>query len=220
VTAPAWNVSRNRKEFFELDAAGNSLLALSHETIGGLVKSKSLAVTIGAFAAFSVCSIASAHPGHSGNSGFATGLTHPLGGVDHLLAMFAVGLLAYRMGRNYLWVLPIVFISSMLAGGLFARTRLEIPLTEQIVGVSAVILCILVAIAARVPALVCVGLVSAFAIFHGYAHVSEMAGASGLVSYMTGFTITTALLHALGIAVGVSLRITKVTSSRGSLGLV
>ena len=49
------------------------------------------------------------------------------------------------------------------------------------------------------------GLVGLFAIFHGHAHGAEMPMDVSAAGYGAGFLIATALLHATGIGIGLSL---------------
>ena len=148
-----------------------------------------------------VASLASAHPGHrTPAGGFASGAAHPIAGIDHVLAMVAVGLLAARLGGRALWMLPAAFVPLMIGGGLLAGAGVAVPAVEQGIAASVFAFGCLLAVAMRLPTLPLAGLVGAFAIFHGYAHVAESTGGSP-ASYLGGFALSTTLLHAAGIAI-------------------
>ncbi len=143
-----------------------------------------------------------AHPGH-GQAGFTAGLLHPLTGLDHLLAMLAVGMLAVRCGGKALWLVPLTFMSCMLVGGFLAYAGVPMPLGEWAIALSVLVFGTMIAIATRpgaLPACVVVGLL---ATFHGHAHVAEMAAGLPLAAFCGGFLLSTALLHGMGIAIGV-----------------
>lgn len=140
-----------------------------------------------------------AHPGHESAS-FFTGFTHPLGGLDHLLAMLAVGLYAARQPGATRWMLPAGFVLAMLAGAGLGAIGVALPAVEAGIAASMLVFGLLIALAARLPLTVSLPLVAAFALFHGHAHHAEMGGAS-LVTYATGFALATALLHGAGYAI-------------------
>ncbi len=144
--------------------------------------------------------IALAHPGHDQGQ-FIGGLSHPLGGADHLLAMVALGLLAAQIGGRGLWALPISFVGSMIAGGLAGWAGLAFPGVEPMILASVVILGALVAMAARLPLAVLVPGVAVFGFAHGWAHGAE-GPAQGLIAYAIGFATATTALHLAGIGIG------------------
>ncbi len=144
-----------------------------------------------------------AHDGFHATS-FAAGLSHPLGGLDHLLAMLAVGLLAVRCAakgsRQALWQVPAAFVGMMVIGGLLAVAGIALPGVELGVALSVLVFGVLIALAsAPSPALAAV-VVGFFALFHGHAHGSEMTGS--FTGYAAGFVVATSALHAVGIAGG------------------
>jgi len=141
-----------------------------------------------------------AHTGIGLASGFGHGLAHPLLGLDHLLAMVAVGLLAVQAGGKAIWALPATFVSAMLLGGGLAIAGVHIPFVEAGILASVLVLGALVAVALRFPLMLDVLLVGVFALFHGHAHGAEMPLASGALSYSMGFALMTALLHGMGVA--------------------
>lgn len=150
--------------------------------------------------------IAYGHPGHTHAGDFAAGWQHPLIGFDHLLAMIAVGLLAFRVGGRGLWLVPTVFLGSMLFGGIAATAGLPLPGVEFGVVASVVVLGLLVAATQTLRAEYAMGLVALFAFFHGYAHATEMLAGGSLASYAAGFLLTTVLMHGVGIGAGLALQ--------------
>ncbi|MBI1906478.1 MAG: HupE/UreJ family protein [Rhodocyclales bacterium] len=142
---------------------------------------------------------ASAHPGHETVS-FMTGFGHPLGGLDHLLAMLAVGLYAAHQPARVRWVLPATFVAAMLGGALLSAGGVALAGVESGIAASVLVLGLLIACVVRMPLGVSVPLVGLFALLHGHAHLSEMEG-SAVLTYIAGFMGATMLLHALGFAV-------------------
>jgi urease accessory protein len=144
---------------------------------------------------------ASAHTG-SMTGGFVGGFAHPLFGSDHVVAMVAVGLWGAFLGAPAIWVLPIVFPLVMAAGGVIGILGVPLPAVETGIALSAIVLGMMVALAARPPLPVAAVLVGAFAIFHGYAHGAELPPGTDAVAYSVGFVVATGLLHLTGIAFG------------------
>jgi urease accessory protein len=150
----------------------------------------------------SIAATASAHTGHHDVSGFQSGLTHPIFGLDHLLAMIAVGLWAAQLGGRALWVVPTAFVALMLAGGAIGMAGLEFPGVEWGITGSVLVLGVLIAAVARLPLWASVTLVGAFALCHGQAHGTEMPSAASPLGYALGFLLATAALHLAGIGLG------------------
>lgn len=149
--------------------------------------------------------LAQAHPGH-GAHGLLSGLEHPMFGMDHLLAMVAVGLWAAQLGGRATWLVPTVFVGVMSLGGALGMSGLVLPGMEQGILASVLILGVLIAASVRLPAIVGAAIVALFAFCHGQAHGAEMpANANGL-TYALGFTLSTAALHGVGIGFGLSVR--------------
>jgi urease accessory protein len=147
---------------------------------------------------------ASAHPGHAGHEvgGIGWGLAHPFTGLDHLLAMVAVGLWAVQLGGRALWMLPLSFVSAMAAGGAFGMGGLVLPHMEPMILGSALMLGAMVATEARLLLSASVVVVAVIAFFHGQAHGVEMpAGANGWMTVL-GFVTATAVLHGIGVGGG------------------
>lgn len=149
-----------------------------------------------------VARAALAHEQVGAAAGFLTGLRHPISGLDHVLAMIAVGLWGAQLGAPAIWVLPVAFPMTMAVGGFLGLLGVPLPGVEIGIGFSALLLGSMVALEARPPLAVAALLVAFFAIFHGYAHGVELpAGQSGL-TYSIGFVIATGCLHGVGIAIG------------------
>ena len=148
-----------------------------------------------------------AHPGHpdslmSISASFSAGFSHPFFGVDHLLAMLAVGLWAAQNKHSAIWVLPLVFPSMMVVGALLACAGLSLPVAETGIAASVAVLGLLIAFAVSMPVWAGTVVVSLFALFHGYAHGSELPHGSSVAMYGLGFVLATSLLHAAGLGTG------------------
>jgi len=142
-----------------------------------------------------------AHTGVGQADSFASGIAHPLSGADHILAMAAVGLWGGLAGGRAIWAWPASFVAMMLAGFAAATFGLQMPFVEPAIWSSVVFLGLFAALAVKAP--VCLGAATAglFALFHGHAHGVEV-GAASLIPYAAGFSLSTAGLHAVGIALG------------------
>lgn len=143
-----------------------------------------------------LASPALAHTGHDHGTGFLAGITHPLFGPDHVLAMLAVGLWAGVVGGRAPLVWPLAFVGGMVAGGLLGAGGTGLPVVEPAILASVVVLGALAALALRVPMAAAVAMLALFGLTHGYAHGLE---GSGTALYAVGFTLATAALHGLGI---------------------
>lgn len=141
-----------------------------------------------------------------GAGGFLAGLAHPVFGLDHVVAMVAVGLWGAFLGAPAIVLLPVVFPLVMAFGGVLGILGLPLPATETGIAASAIVLGLMVALAARPPVWVAALLVGAFAIFHGYAHGRELPDDANAVAFAAGFVIATGLLHLTGIAFGLLTR--------------
>jgi urease accessory protein len=135
--------------------------------------------------------------------GFLTGLSHPVSGLDHVLAMVSVGLWGAQLGPPAVWLLPVTFPMVMAIGGFLGLVGVHVPGVEIGIALSVLLLGLMVALEGKPAFVAAAMLVGAFAIFHGHAHGTELPpGQSGLV-YSLGFVIATGALHGLGIAIGV-----------------
>jgi urease accessory protein len=161
---------------------------------------------------------AHAHALDSGG-GFADGLAHPFMGLDHLLAMIAVGLWATQWGRRAVWQLPLAFVAVMAIGFGLARLGLSMPVSEPMVVASVAVLGAMVAGAIRIPTGLGAALVSVFAVCHGFAHGIEMPVASSAWAYAAGFAIATVGLHGVGLGLGMSLRALPMAARMGGAAI-
>jgi urease accessory protein len=142
---------------------------------------------------------AEAHTGSGLVGGFWSGVLHPITGWDHVVAMVAVGLWGAFLGRPAIWILPVVFPLVMAFGGAMGVLGIPLPQVETGIALSAVVLGLMVAMAARLPILWAGVIVGIFAIFHGHAHGTELPEAANLFAYALGFVVATGCLHILGI---------------------
>jgi urease accessory protein len=134
--------------------------------------------------------------------GFVSGFEHPISGLDHILAMVAVGMWGAQLGAPAIWVLPVVFPMVMAFGGMIGLMGIHLPGIELCIALSAVALGIAVLSEARPKLWIAAIIVGFFAIAHGHAHGSELPVGADSVLYSIGFVIATGLLHASGIGIG------------------
>src|SRR5262245_28932012 len=147
-----------------------------------------------------VCSEAAlAHTGLEHAVSFASGFKHPWSGLDHMLAMVAVGLWAGLNGGRALWAWPMAFVGLMVAGGALGISGIALPMVEPGILASVIVLGLLVLMAAQLPVALGAALVAAFAVLHGHAHGAELPAQASAASYAAGFALATALLHRLGL---------------------
>jgi urease accessory protein len=149
---------------------------------------------------------ASAHSetGHVG--GFVSGFHHPLGGLDHIVAMVAVGLWGAFLAGRAMWLLPVVFPLVMAFGGALGVLNVPVPSVETGIALSGIVLGLMVTFAMRPPLWVAALIVGIFAVFHGHAHGTELPTSANPMTYAIGFVIATGLLHLCGIAFGLLVR--------------
>jgi urease accessory protein len=146
-----------------------------------------------------------AHPGHDASVGFVHGFVHPVTGLDHVLAMVAVGLFAAQLGGRALWAVPLSFVSVMALGGVLGVAGIGLPFVEVGIAASVIVLGLAIALQWKAPVVAAMTLVGLFAVFHGLAHGAEMpVDASGL-EYGLGFLLATAMLHVFGIGLAFSI---------------
>ncbi len=158
--------------------------------------------------------VASAHVGAGDAHGFVHGFSHPLNGLDHMLAMIAVGMLAAHLGGRALWLVPLTFVSVMAVAGTLGMAGVGLPFVEVGIGMSVVVLGLAIAFQLNISTLAAVGLVGFFAIFHGHAHGAEMPESASGFAYGLGFVSATATLHAIGIGLGLTIGYIGETYSR------
>ena len=137
-------------------------------------------------------------------SAFLAGFIHPFTGLDHMLAMIAVGIWsvqAFRHTRSNVWIMPLAFAGLMLAGGVIGIAGVRTPLVEPMIAASLLVLGLFVALRVKLPLLAGAAMVGAFAIFHGLAHGSELPAGHAL-ALLSGMVIATMLLHVTGMLLG------------------
>lgn len=147
-----------------------------------------------------------AHVGAGSTSSFSSGFLHPIGGLDHLLAMVAVGMFAASLGGRALAAVPATFVALMAIGGTLGIEKVAIPYVEAGIALSVVVFGLIIALQVRWPIAVAMALVGAFAIFHGHAHGEEMPIDASGAAYAAGFMAATAVLHLAGITLGIGLQ--------------
>ncbi len=149
---------------------------------------------------------ASAHVSAGHTDGFWHGLEHPIGGLDHILAMVAVGLWAAQLGKKALWAVPLSFVTVMGAGAWLGTLQFKLPFVEQAILGSDFVLGLLILCAVRLPLVASASLVGFLAVFHGYAHGSEMPATVSGLAYGAGFLISTIGLHISGLVAGLGVK--------------
>lgn len=166
-----------------------------------------------------VSGVALAHPGHE--AGLLSGLAHPFTGLDHMLAMIAVGLWAAQQAQTRaIWSVPCAFAAAMVVGGVLAWAGLALPHVESGIAASVLMLGLLVATALRLPTVAAMAVVAVFALLHGYAHGTELPVSASLTTFALGFVLATACLHGIGVAVGYVMRHRAMLTLRlGGLGV-
>lgn len=158
-----------------------------------------------------------AHTGaHTGFS-FAAGFAHPFGGLDHLLAMFAVGLLAAQLGRRAMWLVPSAFVGTMIVGAFVGLSGTALPAVEIAILASGIAIALPVAFTFGISPAIAAVLVGFFALSHGFAHGAELPAQGEALPYIAGFALATALVHAAGISFGLAAG--RLSTERNALAL-
>jgi urease accessory protein len=158
-----------------------------------------------------------AHPGLDHIHGVVSGFVHPFGGIDHVLAMVAIGVFAAQLGGRAIWLVPLAFVGAMAATGALAMVGYGIPYVETGIAVSVLAIGAAIAVRLHVPTLIAMAAAGLFAIFHGQAHGAEMPPSLSGLGYGLGFVAATALLHGIGIG-GFTL-IARPRSQAGSIAV-
>lgn len=173
----------------------------------------SIAATLPAFA----------HLDPAEHGSFAAGFSHPLFGLDHILAMVAVGLWAAMQGGRALWLVPAAFVGTMALGFAAAIAGMPLPFVEPVILASVIFIGIAIALALPISTSAVAAMVGFFAFFHGHAHGGELGGA-GAWEFATGFIVATTALHAAGIGAGLVLArfsgkfLTRIAGAATALG--
>jgi len=163
---------------------------------------------------------ASAHAGHDAGTGFTSGLLHPMLGLDHLLAMAAIGFWSVRQNATLKNSTPLFVIGGMILGAALAWGGLSLPGVETGISLSVILAGILIATLAKLPTIVGGSLVAAFMVFHGFAHGAEMPAGATLVAYLAGFSIATLALTFAGRGLGALMQRTDKRAGRVLGGVV
>ena len=145
---------------------------------------------------------AQAHVQQGQAVGFITGLEHPWSGLDHVLAMIAVGLWGAQLGNPALWILPVTFPMVMSLGAMMGLLGIPLPGIEVGIAVSAILLGAMVFGEVKPKLYIAAVMVGFFAIFHGHAHGTELPAEQSGLLYSMGFVIATGVLHGIGITIG------------------
>ena len=148
-----------------------------------------------------IASPAMAHVGDHAHSTFFTGFLHPLGGLDHLAAMIAVGLWAAIVGGQRIWIWPTAFVGAMVIGGILGHSGIDLPMVEPAIAASVIVLGVAILAVSKAPTAAGVALIAVFGAFHGHAHGAEAPEGSWL-GYAAGFVIATVMLHGIGLGAG------------------
>ncbi len=145
---------------------------------------------------------AQAHSAKTLAGGFMAGFVHPFSGADHLLAMVSVGLWGAFLGRPLIAALPVIFPAVMALGALLAMIGMPQPPIELGIALSVLVLGIAIAAAWRAPVWLACVIVAVFAVFHGFAHGTEIPSLADPIAFSTGFMLATGSLHLAGIGLG------------------
>ncbi len=157
-----------------------------------------IALIVGAILA---ASPAVAHPGHGG--GFSAGFVHPIGGLDHVLAMVAVGLWAALRGRGAMLAWPAAFVAAMAAGFGIVQAGFAVPQVETMIAASVILLGAAIALKLEAPVWLGAAALAAFGLAHGAAHGMEVQG--GPLPFAGGFILASLVLHGAGIGLAMTM---------------
>ncbi|MFW2381767.1 MAG: HupE/UreJ family protein [Acidimicrobiales bacterium] len=136
---------------------------------------------------------------------FLAGLTHPVLGLDHFLAMVSVGIVSAIIGGRAIWTVPATFVVMMGVGGLVGAAELGIVPEEAVelaIAFSVIALGAVILLNRQLPVFVAMAVVAFFGFFHGFAHGAEIPEIADPLVYAAGFIIGTILLHLLGVLIG------------------
>jgi urease accessory protein len=184
------------------------------------MKKSNILQSLGAMALLLTTASAQAHTGH-GTEGFAAGLAHPFMGLDHLLAMVAVGIWSMAvLPKVFHLAGPIVFIAMLLVGALTAMAGVVLPQVELSIAVSVAVLGAMLLMVRRIGLVAGLIMLAVAAVFHGYAHGAELVAGHSFASYATGFMLGSAALHGTGLGAGVVLKRLPVWVGRSAAALI
>lgn len=170
------------------------------------------------FLLFLLPGAAFAHTGVTTASGFMHGFYHPFSGMDHMLAMVAVGLWSIQQENSMRWKLPLTFVIALVVGGSLGFGGFPIPYIEEGILLSVLVLGLLIAAKYALPAHFSIAVVGGVAVFHGYAHGAEMPANIGALSYTFGFTLSAVIIISVGIVASSYLRKINLHSWNRAIG--
>jgi urease accessory protein len=133
---------------------------------------------------------------------FGAGVSHPVLGADHFLAMFAVGVVSAMLGGRHFWLVPVCFVATMPVGWIFGQWNIPFPPVEFGIALSVLVLGIAILALDRLPIIAIYAAIIVFALFHGYAHGQETRPGINMIKYAAGFMTGTAAIHVLGLFAG------------------
>lgn len=182
-----------------------------------------MAASAGVVGALLIADVAHAHPGHAAGThdSMSAGLNHPWLGIDHVAAMVVVGVLAIVRGGRATWGLPLAFLGSMTAGSVIGFEVGAVVAMQALVAVSVVALGVGLIQWRTIRSGAAWSVVALAGLAHGWMHGASFAGDGSFASYLLGLTLATALLHAIGMTLGVaiarSVRSTTLVKAAGGL---
>ena len=166
------------------------------------MKAQRTAAIVAAVFAAALPQIAGAHQNAFHAVGDAAGFAHPFLGIDHVLAMVAVGVWAAQCGGHARLAMPASFVAAIAAGGALAMSGAALPHIEAGIAATVLALGLLIALAVRLPVIAGALLAAAFALWHGYAHGIELPATTSPIAYAAGFVLASAALVAVGVFAG------------------
>ncbi len=140
----------------------------------------------------------------TGMVGFYDGISHPVLGLDHFLAMISVGILSAQIGGKAIWTVPSTFVIIMTIGGLFGFLLIidEFFFVEVGIILSVILLGFGISIEKKIPTKLIMAFVGIFGLFHGIAHGIEVPAAANPLLFVLGFICGTTTLHLFGVGIG------------------
>ncbi len=159
--------------------------------------------TLAALALTAIPTLALAHATQEASSDFMAGFTHPIFGLDHLLAMLAVGIVSTQLAaKRAIWTLPATFVLAMIAGGYAGMSGTELGGVEMGIALSVTLLGTSIFFGSKLPQLFIYLLVAAFGVYHGFAHGAEMPEQAHAEQFVGGFVLATIVIHLAGVSIG------------------
>ena len=162
---------------------------------------------------FVAVSTASAHPGHRHELAgtVENGIAHPWLGMDHLLAMVVVGVMATQCGPRGRWGLPLLFCGSMAVASLAGQAIGPVSLLD--VGLAITLIALGACLVRRFNKAVIPAIVTLCGGLHGFAHGAGWGAGDASVQYLAGVILGTAVLHLVGMGIGTAFNRTSFRST-------